>query len=99
MAFARLVRERGGRMVLRLLIFSFARSTFRKSAASAALIRSFRSMFVLQAWAVVPAILSEADAAHLVGICAACKRQEEDPLRILQLGGVSVFLRAPFKVL
>lgn len=42
--------------------------------------------FSLKAWTVVPTILSDADAAHLVGMCAACKRAEGDPLRVLQLG-------------
>lgn len=40
----------------------------------------------------VPTVLSDADAAHLVGMCAACKRAEGDPLRVLQLG-VSEHLR------
>ncbi|CAB1105496.1 unnamed protein product [Ectocarpus sp. CCAP 1310/34] len=44
-----------------------------------------------EAWAVVPTVLSDADAAHLVGMCAACKRSDGDPLKVLQLGvyGVS----------
>lgn len=44
---------------------------------------------VVQAWAVVPSILTETDAAQLVGKCAACQRPEEDPLGVLQLCGVS----------
>ncbi|CAM9760821.1 unnamed protein product, partial [Ectocarpus sp. 12 AP-2014] len=44
-----------------------------------------------EAWVVVPTALSDADAAHLVGMCAACKRLDGDPLKVLQLGvyGVS----------
>lgn len=42
--------------------------------------------FLLQAWSVVPTVLSEADAAHLVGMCAACKRSDGDPFGALQLG-------------
>lgn len=38
----------------------------------------------------VPTILSDADASHLVGMCAACRRDEGDPLRVLQLG-VSIY--------
>ena len=43
---------------------------------------------LIQAWEAVPTILTETDAAHLVGKCAGCKRPEEDPLKIHQLGGV-----------
>eukprot|EP00904_Undaria_pinnatifida_P000303 jgi/Undpi1/10273/HiC_scaffold_28.g12725.m1 len=41
-----------------------------------------------EAWEAVPTILTETDAAHLVGKCAGCKRPEEDPLKIHQLSGV-----------
>eukprot|EP00752_Nemacystus_decipiens_P004452 g4065.t1 len=43
-----------------------------------------------EAWTVVPTVLSDADAARLVGMCAACKRAEGDPLRVLQLGAFGV---------
>lgn len=36
----------------------------------------------------VPTVLSDADAAHLVGLCTACKRTAEDPLRAIQLAEV-----------
>lgn len=54
-----------------------------------------------QAWTVVPTVLSDADAAHLVGMCAACKRAEGDPLKVLQLGvsisGASVGYKGDFE--
>lgn len=34
----------------------------------------------------MPATFSEGDAAQLVGMCAASKRADGDPLRVLQLG-------------
>lgn len=34
----------------------------------------------------MPTALSDADAAKLVGMCAACRRLDGDPLRVLQLG-------------
>ncbi|CAN0082411.1 unnamed protein product [Pylaiella littoralis] len=46
-----------------------------------------------EAWAVVPTILSDADAAHLVGMCAACKRADGDPLGAVQLGVYGVSTR------
>lgn len=47
---------------------------------------------MFQAWSVVPVSLSDADATHLVGVCAACKRAADDPLKVLQLGGVSALM-------
>lgn len=41
-----------------------------------------------EAWSVVPTVLSDADAARLVGLCTACKRTAEDPLRAIQLAKV-----------
>eukprot|EP00903_Cladosiphon_okamuranus_P015336 g14166.t1 len=46
-----------------------------------------------EAWTVVPTVLSEAVAVHLVGMCAACQRAEGDPLRVLQLGAFGVSTR------
>lgn len=45
--------------------------------------------FLLQAFTVLPTSISDADATHLVGMCTACRRAESDPLRMLQLEGVS----------
>ncbi|CAM9110328.1 unnamed protein product [Ascophyllum nodosum] len=45
-----------------------------------------RSWF--EAWMVIPLGISQADAAHLVGMCSACQRAEDDPLRVLQMDGV-----------
>lgn len=47
------------------------------------------NVFPFQAWAVVPTALSEVDAARLVAKCSACKRGEDEPLRLLQLGEVN----------
>lgn len=69
----------------------FARGRFRRhSRCYPSLHAAVAEMF--QAWSVVPVTLSDADATHLVGVCSACRRAADDPLKVLQLGGVSALM-------